>query len=159
MLKHKLRSNGSLKHYKAWWVILGFNQCLGVDFGETFTLSIEQTTIRTILTIVISKQSQPINLMDPTPFSTATWRSRVYCQQPTGFTNPFHPDVFRLLSLSLYGLRQAPRAWFTQFAKFVTSIGFKQTLSIDMELSTSSNELMLITKLQTTFPVKDMGTL
>lgn len=49
------------------------------------------------------------------------------CQQPTGFVNPDRPNVVCLLDKSLYGLRQAPRAWFNRFAAFVIRIGFTPT--------------------------------
>ena len=52
---------------------------------------------------------------------------QVYCQQPTGFADPANPHVVCLLSRSLYGLRQAPRAWFTRFVDFVLTLGFVQS--------------------------------
>jgi hypothetical protein len=86
-----------------------------------------------------------------------------------------------MLSKSLYGLRQAPRAWFNTFVEFVTSIGFKQTRSDsslftlrtpvgtaylllyvdDMVLSASTTTLLhrLINQLRSAFAVKDMGPL
>jgi hypothetical protein len=37
----------------------------------------------------------------------------VFCCQPTGFTDPAHPDLVYRLHTSLYGLKQAPRAWYS----------------------------------------------
>jgi hypothetical protein len=54
-------------------------------------------------------------------------QEQVYCQQPTGFVDPCHPDDVCLLSRSLYGLRQAPSAWFQRFVGHVTSLGFVQS--------------------------------
>jgi hypothetical protein len=53
----------------------------------------------------------------------------VLYQQPTGFVDADRPDVVCLLDKSLYGLRQAPRAWFTRFATFITTLGFRVTWS------------------------------
>jgi hypothetical protein len=36
VFKHKFNSDGSLERYKARWVVRGFHQRPGVDFGETF---------------------------------------------------------------------------------------------------------------------------
>jgi hypothetical protein len=48
----------------------------------------------------------------------------VYCSQPTGFVDPAQPDCFCLLNKSLYGLKEAPRAWYSRFATYITSLGF-----------------------------------
>jgi histone deacetylase 1/2 len=54
VFKHKLRSDGTLEHYKARWVVRGFRQRAGVDFTDTFALVIKPGTIRTVLHLVVS---------------------------------------------------------------------------------------------------------
>ena len=49
--------------------------------------------------------------------------------QPLGFRDPSHPDHVYLINKSLYGLKQTPRAWYQQFANFVTTIGFCNCIS------------------------------
>ena len=49
------------------------------------------------------------------------------CQQPIGFHVSDRPQAVCVLDKSLYGLRQAPRTWFTQFANFAVKLGFKAT--------------------------------
>lgn len=51
VFRHKLHPDGALNWYKARWV--GFTQCAGVDFGETFSPVIKSATIRTILSVVV----------------------------------------------------------------------------------------------------------
>ncbi|WVZ65258.1 hypothetical protein U9M48_014654 [Paspalum notatum var. saurae] len=175
VFKHKLNPDGSLERYKARWVVRGFNQRPGIDFGETFMPVVKPATIRTVLTLAASK-GWPANQLDVTnAFLHDNLDEQVFCQQPTGF----HPDDVCLLSRSLYGLRQAPRAWFTSFANFVLSIGFTQTRSDsslfvyhdghamaylllyvdDMVLTASSTGLLnfIIAKLKSAFAIKDMG--
>ncbi|XP_066385276.1 uncharacterized mitochondrial protein AtMg00810-like [Miscanthus floridulus] len=52
VFKHKMNPDGTLECYKAWWVVRGFNQRPGIDFGETFSPVVKPATIRTVLTIV-----------------------------------------------------------------------------------------------------------
>jgi hypothetical protein len=50
----KLRSDGTLDRYKAWFVALGNKQDYGVDYEETFAPIAKMTTVRTIIAIVAS---------------------------------------------------------------------------------------------------------
>jgi hypothetical protein len=108
-------------------------------------------------------------------------QEQVYCHQPAGFIDIAKPDAVCSLSKSLYGLTQAPRAWFTRFAQYAQSIGFNSTHSDsslfvfkdgsqpaylllyvdDMILTASSTSLLraIISRLQSEFAVKDMGAL
>lgn len=52
VFKHKLHPDGSLKRYKARWVVGGFTQRPGVNFGETFTPVVKPATIHTVLALV-----------------------------------------------------------------------------------------------------------
>ena len=56
MFKLKLRSDGTLERYKARWVVRGFHQRPGIDFGETFTPVVKPATIRSVLAVIASKQ-------------------------------------------------------------------------------------------------------
>jgi hypothetical protein len=51
-----------------------------------------------------------------------------YCQ-PTGFTDPAHPDLVCRLHKSLYRLKQAPRTWYSRFATYLTTLGFIEAKS------------------------------
>jgi hypothetical protein len=106
---------------------------------------------------------------------------RVYCHQPTGFIDAEHPDHVCLLIKSLYGLRQAPRAWFERLGGHLRTIGFKATGSDsslfvlkcstgmsyllvyvdDIILTASSDALLrqIINQLQSAFAIKDLGPL
>ena len=44
VFRHKLKPDGTLERYKARWVVHGFTQRAGVDFGETFTPVVKPAT-------------------------------------------------------------------------------------------------------------------
>nr|GFC99655.1 retrotransposon protein, putative, unclassified [Tanacetum cinerariifolium] len=48
----------------------------------------------------------------------------VYVAQPDGFVNPDHPEKVYRLRKALYRLKQAPKAWYDELSKFLTSKGF-----------------------------------
>ena len=168
-------------HYKARWVVRGFSQRPGVDFGETFSPVVKPATICTVLSLVASRGWQARQLDISNAFLHGNLSERVYCQQPVGFVDPSHPDAVCLLSKSLYRLKQALRAWYERFAGFIATIGFTPTGSDtslfvlrrgqdmeilllyvdDMIITASSSALLrrIIAKLHAEFALKDMGNL
>lgn len=48
----------------------------------------------------------------------------VYMEQPPGYMEPKFPSHVCLLKKAIYGLKQAPQAWFYRFSSFLLIIGF-----------------------------------
>jgi len=67
------------------------------------------------------------------PFLHGTLPKTVFCAQPSGFEDPTQLDYVCRLNKSLYELKQAPRAWYSQFATFLLSLGFVEA-KIDTSL-------------------------
>jgi hypothetical protein len=178
---HKLHTDGSFDRYKARWVLRGFIQRPGVDYDETFSPVVKPATVRTVLSIAVSRD-WPIQQLDvKNAFLHGTLTETVYCSQPTGFADPAHPDLVCRLKKSLYGLKQVPRAWYNRFASFLLSQGFAEAKSDtslfvfrrgsdtvylllyvdDIILTASSTELLrrTISALQREFAMKNLGPL
>ncbi|GJV74582.1 ribonuclease H-like domain-containing protein [Tanacetum coccineum] len=50
----------------------------------------------------------------------------VYVSQPPGFVNPDHPKRFYKVVKALYGLHQAPRAWYATLSTFLEKHGYRR---------------------------------
>jgi len=121
LFKHKFTADGSLERYKALLVLRGFTQRPGMDFGETFSPVVKPATVRTVLSLALSRQ-WPIHQLDvKNSFLHGTLQETVYCVQPSGFEDSAHPEFVCHLNKSLYGLKQDPRAWYSQFATLALS--------------------------------------
>lgn len=137
MFKHKHHSDGTLPRYKAHRVVRGYSQRLGIDFHETFSPVVKPTTIRSVLSLAVSR-SWPIHQLDvKNAFLHGTLDETVYSQQSFGFLDSAHPDHVCHLLKSLYGLKQAPRAWYHRFATHIHTLGF---------LASTSDTLLFVLK-------------
>ncbi|GKB85484.1 ribonuclease H-like domain-containing protein [Tanacetum coccineum] len=111
LYKHKYNADGSLNWYKARLVTNGRSQQQGIDCDETFSPVVKPATIRTVLSLVVSRQ-WPIHQLDvKNSFLYGHLTETVYMHQLPGFTDSAHSDYVCLLQKSLYGLKLAPRAW------------------------------------------------
>nr|GEX68016.1 retrovirus-related Pol polyprotein from transposon TNT 1-94 [Tanacetum cinerariifolium] len=63
-------------------------------------------------------------------FLNGPLKEEVYVAQLDGFVDPNHPEKVYHLRKDLYGLKHAPRAWYDELSKFLTSKGFTKGLQI-----------------------------
>ena len=78
-------------------------------------------------------------------FLNGTLSEDVFMNQPVGFEDRNHPDYVYKMNKSLYGLRQAPRAWFDRFKETLLNWGFKNS-KVDSSLFyfRNASEIMLV---------------
>lgn len=61
IFRHKFKEDDTLEWYKARWVVRGFTQRTGVEYGDTLCLVIKSATLRTVLTLVAHVNGQSTN--------------------------------------------------------------------------------------------------
>jgi hypothetical protein len=79
----------------------------GVHCGETFSPVVKPDTIRTMLSVALSKSWYLHQLDVKNAFLHNNLDETVYMHQPPGFCHPKLPDDVCLLKKSLYGHKQA----------------------------------------------------
>jgi hypothetical protein len=125
--KIKGRADGSLDRYKARLVAKGFNQCYGIDYGDTFSHVAKSTTIRIVLSLAVSKGWHLRQLDVKNVFLHGDLEEDVYMRQPPGYEDKNMPNYVCKLDKALYGLKQAPRAWYSKLSEKLYEFGFKSS--------------------------------
>ncbi|XP_021760566.1 uncharacterized protein LOC110725387 [Chenopodium quinoa] len=82
---HKVKSNGDFERHKARLVGDGKTQQVGIDCGETFSPVVKPATIRTVLSLPLSKSWSIHQLDVKNAFLHGELNETVYMHQPLGF--------------------------------------------------------------------------
>nr|GEW15602.1 ribonuclease H-like domain-containing protein [Tanacetum cinerariifolium] len=102
LFRNKFLADGTLSRYKTWLVANGSTQLEGVDVDETFSLIVKLETIRTILSLDVSRHWLVHQLDIKNAFFHRDLTETVYRHEPPGFQDSTHPDYeFAMTDLGL----------------------------------------------------------
>lgn len=118
----KRNEKGGIERYKARLVAKGFSQQPGVDYQEVWAPVSQYKTLRALLAIVAARNLELHQLDIKTAFLNGDVDEELYMRQPPGYQDS--GNLVCRLHRSLYGLKQASRAWHTKLRDFVATLGF-----------------------------------
>jgi hypothetical protein len=109
----------AIAHSKGW---------LWIKSDSTYVvfllILISQWHLGKLLTLAVTN-SWPIRQLDVNnAFLLGSLTDEVFMEQPPGFEDFLTPDYVCKLHKPIYGLRQAPRAWYNELRTFLVSEGF-----------------------------------
>jgi hypothetical protein len=126
VLKAKRDDAGNITRWKARLVALGFLQRRGIDYGETFAPVVRMASLRVFLALVAAQNLELKHLDVDTAFLNGVLDEEVYMRLPEHFDEKGVPVIVRLLK-SIYGLKQASRAWNKAMHAVLIVFGFVQS--------------------------------
>jgi hypothetical protein len=114
VFKMKKNAVGIITKHKVRLITKGYVQQQGVDFDEVFASVMRLESVRLLLAFAVG-QGWPIHNMDvKSALLNGELQEEVYVMQPPGFIIAGEEDMVLQLSKALYGLRQAPHAWYAK---------------------------------------------
>jgi hypothetical protein len=120
--KTKSAVDGQISRYKARLVTKGFQQVHGIDYDETFTPVAKMDSIRLALAIMATKGWEVHQMDMKNAFLHSDLSEEIYMEQPQGFMQD--SSLVCRLKKSLYGLKQALRAWYAKMDSYLLSQNF-----------------------------------
>ena len=124
VFKLKRKSDGTIDRYKARLVAKGYAQKAGVDYGETFAPVAKFSAIRALLSMAAHYDFEIQQMDVKTAFLNGDLDHDIYMTQPEGYVVPGQEQLVCKLRKSLYGLKQAGRAWYEKIDNVLRELGF-----------------------------------
>ncbi|GJS08846.1 putative ribonuclease H-like domain-containing protein [Tanacetum coccineum] len=112
VFRNKKDERGIVIRNKVRLVAQGYTQEEGIDYDEVFAPVARIEAIRLFLAYASFKDFVVYQMDVKSAFLYGKIEEEVYVCQPPGFEDPDFPDRVYKVEKALYGLHQAPRAWF-----------------------------------------------
>jgi hypothetical protein len=109
---NKQDEHGVVTRNKGRLVAKGYSQVEGLDFDETYAPIARLESIQILLAYATYHGFKLYQMDVKSAFLHGPVKEEVYVEQPPGFENSDYPTHVYKLSKVLYGIKQAPRAWF-----------------------------------------------
>ncbi|GJT88587.1 putative ribonuclease H-like domain-containing protein [Tanacetum coccineum] len=126
VFRNKKDERGIVIRNKARLVAQGHRQEEGIDYEEVFAPVARIEAIRLFLAYASFMGFLVYQMDVKSAFLYGTIEEEVYVTQPPGFKDPDNPDKVYKVVKALYGLHQAPRAWYETLGNYLLGNRFKR---------------------------------
>ncbi|GJV09780.1 putative ribonuclease H-like domain-containing protein, partial [Tanacetum coccineum] len=143
--RNKKDERGVVVRNKARLVAQGHRQEEGIDYDEVFAPVARLEAIRIFLAFA-SYMGFIVYQMDvKSAFLYGKINEEVYVSQPPGFLDPKYPQKVYKVVKALYGLHQAPRAWYATLSTFLLKNGYRRgTIDKTLFLKKDKHDIILV---------------
>ncbi|GKE86249.1 putative ribonuclease H-like domain-containing protein [Tanacetum coccineum] len=124
IFRNKKDERGIAIRNKARLVAQEHTQEEGINYNEVFAPVARIKAIRLFLAYASFMGFMVYQMDVKSAFLYGQIEEEVYVSQPPGFEDPDYPDKVYKVVKALYGLHQAPRAWYETLANYLLGNGF-----------------------------------
>ncbi|GKC43691.1 putative ribonuclease H-like domain-containing protein, partial [Tanacetum coccineum] len=119
VFRNKKDERGIVIKNNARLVAQGYTQEEGIDYDEVFSPVVRIDAIWLFLAYASFKDIVVYQMDIKSDFLYGKIEEEVYVCQPPGFEDPNFPDIVYKVEKALYGLHQAPRAWYETLSTYL----------------------------------------
>ncbi|GJQ93761.1 putative ribonuclease H-like domain-containing protein [Tanacetum coccineum] len=143
--RNKKDERGVVVRNKARLVAQGHRQEEGINYDEVFAPVARIEAIRIFLAFA-SYMGFIVYQMDvKSAFLYGKIDEEVYVSQPPGFIDPKYPQKVYKVVKALYGLHQAPRAWYATLSTFLLKNGYRRgTIDKTLFIKKDKHDIILV---------------
>ncbi|MBW0536871.1 hypothetical protein O181_076586 [Austropuccinia psidii MF-1] len=128
VFKKKKNITAEQSEYKAQLCAQGFAQTLGEDYSKTFAPTGRMHSLRTLIAFLVTNALKFQQLDIRSVFLNAKLEEDVYLGIPQGLNLDKKSHCLKLKK-AIYGLKQAPLAWYKRLTTWLLNVGFTSSLS------------------------------
>ncbi|KAJ9558487.1 hypothetical protein OSB04_013101 [Centaurea solstitialis] len=145
IFRNKTDERGIVIKNKARLVAQGYTQEEGIDYDDVFAPVARIEAIRLFLAFASYKGFKVYQMDVKSAFLYGTIEEEVYVSQPPGFEDPDYPDRVYKLRKALYGLHQAPRAWYDTLSTYLLENEFERgVIDKTLFIRRTKNDVLLV---------------
>ncbi|GJU01869.1 putative ribonuclease H-like domain-containing protein [Tanacetum coccineum] len=145
LFKNKHDEENTIIRNKTRLFVRGYHQEEGIDFEESFAPVARMEAIRIFLAYAAHKSFIVFQMDMKTAFLHGTLKEDVYVCEPEGFIDADHLSHLYKLKKALYGLTQAPRAWYDELSTFLLQNHFfKGTIDPTLFIRRFDDDILVV---------------
>ncbi|GJU66982.1 retrovirus-related pol polyprotein from transposon TNT 1-94 [Tanacetum coccineum] len=150
VFRNKKDQRGIFVRNKAKLVAHGYRKEKGIDFDEVFAPVARIEAIRLFVAYASCMDFTVYQIYLKSTFLYDTIEEEVYVSQPPGFMDLEFPTKVYKVENALYGLHQAPRAWYETLSTYLLKNGFRRgTIHKTLFIKKIKNDILLVQVVKT----------
>ncbi|GJY82125.1 putative ribonuclease H-like domain-containing protein [Tanacetum coccineum] len=143
--RNKKDERGIVVRNKARLVAQGYTQEEGIDYDEVFAHVARIEAIKLFLAYASFMGLIMYQMDVKSAFLYGTIEEEVYVCQPHGFEDPQFPNKVYKVEKALYGLHQAPRAWYETLSTYLLENGYRRgTIDKTLFIKKDRGDILLV---------------
>jgi hypothetical protein len=145
VFRNKLNEYGQVTRNTDILICKGYAHIEGIDFEETFSPGARMEAIQFLLAYACSRNVKVYQMDVKSSFLNGKLEEEVYNEQPEGFQLSENTNYVCKLKKALYGLKHAPRAWYSRLTKYLQHEGFRKgSADNNLYIKLSEGNILLI---------------
>ncbi|GJW99802.1 retrovirus-related pol polyprotein from transposon TNT 1-94 [Tanacetum coccineum] len=143
--KNKIDAKNTVIRNKSCLFVKGYGQEVGINFEESFAPVARLKVVRIFVEYAAQKNFSIYQMDVNTAFLNGPLKEEVFLSQTDGFVDPDFPNHVYHFKKALYGLKEAPRAWYDKLSSLLIKHHFtKGIVDLTLFIRRHEDDILLV---------------